>query len=161
VRYELVTKNVFMPDYSQFVTDYIEIDFVYGYDTDVKSQAPFANAVYLTDEDGSVLETEQSTEDTQTWLVEEGTNTPEIDSTHYYQFFKPTIDLHFSDDGGITFISADVREFSELGVYRWRMRWYELGISRNRVYKLICVSPSPIVILGAVQNIRKVSEGAN
>ena len=41
------------------------------------------------------------------------------------------------------------------------MRWNELGTSRNRCYKLVCVSGAPIVILGAVRNTRRASGGAN
>ncbi len=66
-----------------------------------------------------------------------------------------------SDDGGVSFFPADIREFSRSGVYIWKMRWYQLGQSRNRVYKLIAVSLYPIVILGAVMNVRRSSGGAN
>ena len=82
-------------------------------------------------------------------------------SLFYKNLYNPHIELYYSDDGGVTFHSADVRQFSDLGVYRWRMRWYQLGASRNRVYKLVCVSLFPIVILGAVQNSRRISGGAN
>ena len=71
------------------------------------------------------------------------------------------MELYFSDDGGVSFNATDNLEFSQLGIYSWRMRWYQCGVSRNRVYKLICVSPAPVVILGAVQNVRRVSGGAN
>jgi len=74
---------------------------------------------------------------------------------------KPHIELYWSDDGGVTFQSADLREFSQLGFYRWRMRWYELGPSRNRCYKLVAVSSAPIVVLGACQSVRRSSGGAN
>ena len=58
-------------------------------------------------------------------------------------------------------MQADVREFSQLGQYRWRMRWYELSVSRNRCYRLVCVSSAPIVILGGVRNTKRISGGAN
>jgi len=116
IRYELTTVQLWQPDYSEFITDYLEIDFVFG--------------------------------DRKTYDNND-------------QLYKPNIELYFSDDGGITFHSADVREFSLIGVYSWRLRWYQLGVSRNRVYKLICVSLVPIVILGAVHNLRKISGGAN
>lgn len=116
-RYERVTPIIYLPDYSEFQTDYVQIDFVFGE----------SNINYL-------------------------------DAPKY---LKPSIELFYSDDGGISFNSADVREFSQIGVYSWRMRWYELGASRNRVYKLICVSNVPIVILGGVMNVKKISGGAN
>lgn len=161
MRYELITSQIFQEDYSEFITDYIEIDFVYGYMTLPKSIAPFLNTVFITDESGNFIVTESSTPGTETFLIKEGTNTPSTLDTHYNYLDNPHIELYFSDDGGITYSSADVREFSALGKYSWRMRWYQLGPSRNRVYKLVCVSPSPIVILGAVHNIRRASGGAN
>jgi len=117
-RYERVTPIISQDDYSEFVTDYVQIDFVFGKETD-----------YIDEVDVDV--------------------------------FNPHVELYFSDDGGISFVPADSREFSKLGVYRWRMRWYQLGASRNRVYKLISVSEAPIVILGGVMDVRRVSGGAN
>lgn len=95
------------------------------------------------------------------FVIQDGTNTPSFDDNHYYALFKPHIELFYSDDGGVTFTTADVLKFSQLGQYRWRMRWYRLGASRNRCYKLVCVSSAPIVILGGVQNVRRASGGAN
>lgn len=83
-----------------------------------------------------------------------------LSSENYYNWFKPNIELYFSNDGGITFQTAGQLEFSQVGVYQWRMRWYQLGCSRNRVYKLICVSPSPIVVLGGTMEVENVSGGA-
>lgn len=76
-------------------------------------------------------------------------------------YFKPHIELYYSNDGGISFSPADVLEIAEVGQYQWRMRWYQLGCHRNRVYKLVCVSLSPIVILGAVMEVSNVSGGAS
>lgn len=161
MRYELITGQLYQPDYSEFITDYVEIDFVFGYKTFYKSSAPFDNTVYITDEDGAYIVTEDSTADNPIFLIQDGTNTPSIDDHHYNTLFNPHVELYFSDDGGMTFSSADLREFSQLGKYSWRMRWYQLGASRNRVYKLVCVSAAPIVILGAVHDIRRISGGAN
>lgn len=160
-RYELITSQIWEQDYSEFITDYLEIDFVYGDHTFYKSQAPFLNTVFVTDELGNFIVTENSTIDNPTFLIQDGTNFPTVLDNHYYDLFNPHIELYFSDDGGITFNSADIREFSNLGVYRWRMRWYQLGASRNRSYKLVCVSAAPIVILSAVHDIRRASGGAN
>ncbi|MBP6919294.1 MAG: hypothetical protein KBB94_10320 [Legionellaceae bacterium] len=167
MRYTLVSPQIFQTDYSEFITDYLEIDFVFGDKTFYKNNAPFANAVFLVTEDAApdgsphyiVAEDQIGGEDVYI-LAEEG-NTPGFDDNYYNQLFKPHIELYFSDDGGVTFNSADLREFSQLGVYRWRMRWYELGASRNRCYKLVCVSSAPIVLLGACHNLRRASGGAN
>lgn len=74
--------------------------------------------------------------------------------------YKPHLELLYSDDGGVSYLSADVLEISAIGKYQWRMRWYQLGCHRNRVYKLIGVSLSPIVILGGVMEVSNVSGGA-
>ena len=166
MRYELVTQQLYLEDYAEFIDDYVEIDFVFGNQTFFKSTAPFNNTVFLLDQNSTpqvpiYLVDENSTPENPIFLVADGTNTPSFDDNHYNALFKPHIELYYSDDGGVTFISADLREFSPLGAYRWRMRWYELSVSRNRCYKLICVSSSPIVILGAVRNTRRASGGAN
>lgn len=166
MRYELVTPAIYNEDYSEFITNYVEIDFVFGDKTFYKANLPFDNTVYLVDETSTpsspvYLVDETSTSGSEVFLIEEGTNTPSFSDNHYYALFKPHIELYYSNDGGVTFTSSDVREFSPLGQYRWRMRWYELGVSRNRCYKLVCVSSAPVVILGAVQNRIRVSGGAN
>jgi hypothetical protein len=165
-RYELTTQQIFNEDYSEFITDYVEIDFVFGIDS-YYMDSPYSNTVFIVDEqvgaDGSpqYLITENSINLDPTFIIAENSNFPTSDDNHYFQLFKPQINLSYSDDGGITFTTADVRQFSPIGKYRWRMRWYETGTSRNRAYNLVCVSPTPIVILGAVQNRRRVSGGAN
>lgn len=161
MRYELVTKQLFAPDYSEFIDDYVEIDFVFGDKTFYKSCAPFNNTVFIVSEDSTPEVPVYILSEDDKYLIKEGTNTPSFDDNHYCNLFKPHIELYYSDDGGVTFITADLREFSPLGAYRWRMRWYQLGASRNRCYKLVCVSSAPIVILGAVRNTRRSSGGAN
>lgn len=161
MRYELVTKQLFNKDYSEFIDDYVEIDFVFGYQTFYNNPAPFLNTVYIVDESSTTDTPIYLITEDGSFIIEEGTNTPTFFDNHYNALFKPHIELYYSDDGGISFLTADLREFSQLGQYQWRMRWYELGISRNRCYKLICVSPSPIVILGAVRDTRRASGGAN
>ena len=163
-RYENTTPIISEPDYSEFITDWIQIDFVWGDHTFSRANDYYANTVFLVSE----LSTTDNpiymvSEDGATYIIQDGTNTPtsaDINSDTYNSLFKPHIELYWSDDGGISFSSADVLEFSQLGVYNWRMRWYQCGPSRNRVYKLICVSPSPIVILGGIQNVRPSSGGA-
>ncbi|RLA22962.1 MAG: hypothetical protein DRQ62_07080 [Gammaproteobacteria bacterium] len=161
MRYELVTKAFYQKGYTEFITDYIEIDFVFGNETFYKSCAPYDNAVYMVDETSTPENPLYLVTEDDKFIVTEDSNTPSFSDNHYCDLFKPHVELYFSDDGGVSFHSADLREFSPLGVYRYRMRWYELGASRNRVYKLVCVSSAPIVILGAIQNIRKSSGGAN
>lgn len=154
-RYERVMQIVAEEDYGEFLTDFVQIDFVWGDRTFINSNDPFENTVFIIDEDGSFLVTESGE-----FIIEDGSNFPVIGSKTYYNWFKPSIELYVSDDGGVSYWPADVREFSQLGIYSWRMRWYQLGPSRNRVYKLIAVSPSPIVILGAIMDVRRASEGA-
>lgn len=161
MRYELTTKQIFEQDYSEFITDYIEIDFVFGDKTFYQSNAPFLNTVYVVTEDSTPEAPIYVVSEDDKFVIQDGTNTPTFDDSHYNALFKPHIEVYYSDDGGVTFLTADVLEFSPLGQYRWRMRWYQLGASRNRCYKLVCVSSAPIVILGAVQNARRASGGAN
>lgn len=115
MRYERITPIISEDDYSEFETEYVQIDFVFG-DSTISQPA---------------------------------------------DLLTPSIELFWSDDGGISFNSADQLQFSQIGVYSWRMRWYQLGTSRNRAYNLVCVSTVPIVVLGAVMNSRRTSDGAN
>jgi hypothetical protein len=161
MRYELVTPQIILDDYAEFEDEYVEIDFVFGNKTFYKSCAPFLNTVFIVGEDSTPTHPIYMLTEDDKYIIAEGSNTPSFDDNHYCALFKPYIELYFSDDGGETFLPADVREFSPLGQYRWRMRWYELGCSRNRCYRLVCVSSAPIVILGGVRNTRRVSGGAN
>ncbi len=166
-RYEMVTRIISMPDYAEFKTDWVEIDFVWGENFNVFSDSPFRNTQFIIDEvpgsDGEPVyiidDTDQNNEPV--FMIGEAGNTPQIDELTYNKVFKPHIELYWSDDGGVSFFPADVLEFSNLGVYQWRMRWYQLGVSRNRCYKLVCVSPSPIVILGGSMVAERVSDGAS
>lgn len=161
MRYELVTQQIYLEDYGEFIDDYVEIDFVFGNQTFYRNNAPFLNTVFIVGQDSTPTSPIYMLTEDDKFIIAEGSNTPSFDDTYYNALFKPHLELYYSDDGGISFITADLREFSPLGQYRWRMRWYELGISRNRCYKLICVSSAPIVILGAVRNTRRASGGAN
>ncbi len=161
MRYELVTKQIFLDDYAEFVDEYVEIDFVFGNKTFYKSCAPFLNTTFIVDERSTPTHPIYILTEDDKYIIAEGSDIPSFDDNHYCALFKPYLELYYSDDGGETFLPADVREFSPLGQYRWRMRWYELGCSRNRCYRLVCVSSAPIVILGAVRNTKRVSGGAN
>jgi hypothetical protein len=161
MRYELVTRQIFLPDYSEFKDDYVEIDFVFGNKTFFRSMAPFLNTRFIVGETSTPEIPVYVLSEDDKFIIAEGSNTPTFDDNHYYALFKPHVELYYSDDGGESFLTADNREFSPLGQYRWRMRWYELGCSRNRCYKLICVSSAPIVVLGGVRNTMRVSGGTN
>lgn len=154
MRYESVTPIYTRGDYSEFITDYVEIDFVFG-QSYAKSDAPFLNTVFFIDEEAEEEEPVYLVTEDGEFIIQEGTNTPTTNDAHYNKLFKPHVELYFSDNGGVSFQSADVREFSPIGVYSYRMRWYQLGASISRCYKLVCVSPSPIVVLGAVHSVRK------
>jgi hypothetical protein len=160
-RYENVTPIIFEADYSEFITDYVQIDFVFGDNTFIYSTGATDTTVFIIKEGTEDNPIYLVSEDRINFIVEEGTQYPGLSSSTYGALYKPHIELFWSEDSGISYNSADVLEFSQLGIYSWRMRWYQLGASRNRVYKLICVSPAPIVILGAVQNVRRSSGGAN
>jgi len=161
MRYELVTQQIYLQDYSEFREDYVEIDFVFGNKTFYQSNAQFVNTKFVISEESTPENPIYIVSEDDKFLIQEGTNTPSFDDIHYNALFKPHIELYYSDDGGETFIQSDVLPFSQLGQYRWRVRWYQLGSSRNRCYRLICVSSAPIVILGGVRNTMRVSGGAN
>jgi hypothetical protein len=161
MRYELVTKQIIEDDYAEFADEYVEIDFVFGNKTFYQSCAPFLNTKFIVGEDSTPTHPIYMLTEDDKFIIAEGSNTPTFDDNHYCDLFKPYLELYFSDDGGETFLPADLREFSPLGAYRWRMRWYELGCSRNRCYRLVAVGSCPIVILGAVRNTKRVSGGAN
>lgn len=161
MRYELVTKQIFLDDYAEFADEYVEIDFVFGNKTFYRSCANYINTTFIVDERSTPTHPIYILSEDDKYLIKEGTNTPTFDDNHYCDLFKPHLELYFSDDGGETYLPADLREFSPLGQYRWRMRWYEMGCSRNRCYKLVGVSSAPLVILGGVRNTKRVSGGAN
>lgn len=167
MRYELATEQIFQEDYAEFITDYVEIDFVFGNKTFFKNNAPFDNTIFIIAEDAApdgspvylIAEDQISGEDV--FLIMEQGNTPGFDDNHYNKYFKPFLALLYSDDGGETYKYQRPKEFSPLGKYEWRMRWYNMGTSRNRSYQLIAVSSAPIVVLGGVHNVRRASGGAN
>lgn len=166
-RYEINNKIIFEKDYSEFETEYVEIDFVWGLETFIRSTNPFENAVFIVSENSTelnpqfIIDENPGPDGQPVYILAEQGNFPVASSLIYNNWFKPHIELYWSDDGGVSLNPADVLEFSQLGVYQWRMRWYQLGPSRNRSYNLICYSPSPIVVLGGVMVTRRISGGAN
>ncbi len=167
MRYEAVTKIIYQEDYSEFETEYVQIDFVFGDSNINYSDAPFTNTVFVIDEQSQnglpvyIVDEQPDADGQPIYVITQDSNVPTLYDNTYNYLFNPSIELFFSDDGGISFNSADMLEFSQQGIYSWRMRWYQLGMSRNRVYKLVCVSIVPIVVLGATMNVRRASGGAN
>lgn len=168
MRYERVTPIISEPDYAEFETEYVEIDFVFGESNLNFSLAPFDNTQFIIDEQNDtqgntqyVIDEHADTNNEPVYMITEDSNFPTISDTTYNTLFAPHIELYLSDDGGISFQSLDVREFSRIGEYIFKMRWYQLGASRNRAYNLIAVGPYPIVVLGGVMNVRRISGGAN
>ncbi|HWW39673.1 hypothetical protein [Pedobacter sp.] len=161
MRYELVTRQLALEAYEEFIDDYVQIDFVFGDEAFFRSDAPFLNTVFIVGEGSTPTNPIYIVTEDGKYVIQEGTNFPTSADSQWNALYKPHIELYISDDGGVTFLSADAREPWQLGEYRWIMRWNELGTSRNRCYKLVCVSPAPIVILGAVRNTRRASGGAN
>ncbi len=167
-RYERITPIISEVDYSEDETEYVQIDFVFGESNINFSSASFDSTQFIIDEqllDGEpiyIIGEQPDFEGQPVFIITDSSgNNPGLSDNTYNYLFNPHIELYFSDDGGVSFNSADVREFAQMGVYQWRMRWYQLGPHRNRVYKLICVSVVPIVILGGVMNVRRISGGAN
>jgi hypothetical protein len=169
MRYERDTPNITIQNlkqigYAEFETEYVEIDFVFGENPYNNVNAPFENTQFIIDEmpDASGNPVYMvSDSDPNTFIIADQGNTPTLDENTYYNWYKPHIELYWSDDGGISFHSADVMEFSNQGFYQWRMRWYELGTSRNRVYRLVCVSAYAITVLGGTMKVKRVSGGAD
>ena len=167
IRYERKTPIIYEDDYSEFETEFVQIDFVWGDSNINYSNAPFLNAQFLISEQSLngepqyIISEQTGTDSGSVFILGEQGNTPGLNDLTYNYLYNPSIELYWSDDGGISFQSADVREFAQMGVYSWRMRWYQLGPSRNRVYYLVCVSRVPIVVLGATMNVRRISGGAS
>jgi hypothetical protein len=166
-RYERVTPIIAEEDQGEFQTNYVQIDMVFGESDIAYSVSPFDNAQFIIDEQPDAngepiyLVTDDSPDNDPTYIISEEGNTPSLNDKTYNKLLKPHVELYWSDDGGISFHPASEIEFSQIGYYQWRMRWYELGCSRNRVYKLIAVSPVPIVILSSSMETRRVSGGGN
>jgi hypothetical protein len=167
-RYERSTAIISNDDYAQLETDFVEIDMVFGDSFLHFSLAPFSNTKFLigekADSSGNpvyLIAEQPNADGDPVYLIAEQGNTPSPTDTTYNQLLNPNITLWFSDDGGKSYSSADNLEMAQSGVYQWRMRWYQLGTHRNRSYRLICVSPVPIVILGGTMMIRRSSGGAN
>lgn len=165
-RYERTTPIIFERDYSEFETEFVQIDFVFGISNILYSTAAFSNTQFLITEDSSaaspnyIIAENTDSDGLPVYIVAEQGNTPGLQDNFYNTLLNPNVELYWSDDGGQTFNFADNLTFAQQGQYQWRIRWYQLGCSRNRVYKLVSVSVVPIVVLGGSMNVRRVSGGA-
>lgn len=54
---------------------------------------------------------------------------------------NPEVMLECSDDGGKTWFSAPNRTIGAIGQYAWRVEWFSLGASRDRVYRVSISDP--------------------
>jgi hypothetical protein len=57
--------------------------------------------------------------------------------------------LDWSDDGGHTWSAEHWRDIGAVGRYKDRVRWKQLGQSRDRVYRVTITDPVKRVILSA------------
>jgi hypothetical protein len=61
----------------------------------------------------------------------------------------PQVILDWSDDGGHTWSNQHWKSLGKIGTFLTRVRWLQLGMSRNRVYRITVSDPIKTVILGA------------
>lgn len=64
----------------------------------------------------------------------------------------PVALLQWSDDGGRSWSNEHSANIGEIGATRTRAIWRRLGVSRNRVYRLIITDPVTVAIYGATLN---------
>ena len=57
------------------------------------------------------------------------------------------VNLDVSDDGGNTWRSAPHRELGNVGEYAQRIRWWRLGMARDRVYRCSVTDDVPVTVL--------------
>lgn len=62
---------------------------------------------------------------------------------------NPLCTLHVSDDSGNTWRARPMREMGRLGEYRRRVQWFNLGASRERVYRIDFSDPVRMIVLDA------------
>lgn len=59
---------------------------------------------------------------------------------------NPLATLKVSDDGGKTFRAFPTRSLGAIGKYKTRAQWWNLGSSRERVYKVEVTDPVPLYV---------------
>lgn len=65
----------------------------------------------------------------------------------------PQAMLQWSDDGGVTWSSEYWRTIGSIGQYRNRAVWWNLGTSRDRVFRLTFSDPTPFTLIQASADI--------
>jgi len=60
----------------------------------------------------------------------------------------PKLALSYSDDGGHTFSPERTQPIGKIGNYRNRAIWRRLGMSRDRVFKIVCSDPVKLNLVG-------------
>jgi hypothetical protein len=61
---------------------------------------------------------------------------------------SPTMELDFSDNGGLTYGFSRVIDLNQVGNYRSRIMVRRIGMSRNRVFRLTITDPIDVEIYG-------------
>lgn len=69
--------------------------------------------------------------------------------TQVGQGYQPQAMLQWSDDGGATWSSEYWTSIGKIGEYNARVRWRQLGMSRERVYKCVISDPIQVTMLDA------------
>lgn len=67
----------------------------------------------------------------------------------------PQVILDWSDDGGHTWSNQHWRSLGKIGEFHARVRWLQLGMSRNRIYRITITDPVKIIILGAYADLEE------
>ena len=66
---------------------------------------------------------------------------------------NPQVMLSWSDDYGHTWSQEHWKDAGQIGQYRQRVRWYQLGITRDRVYRVVITDPVEVNLVGAQLNV--------
>jgi hypothetical protein len=64
----------------------------------------------------------------------------------------PQVALQISNDGGYTFGNEMWRSMGAMGKYLARAHWNQLGVSRDRVFKITITDPVKVVLINASIN---------
>ena len=68
--------------------------------------------------------------------------------------YDPQATLKWSDDGGNTWSTGRSVSIGKYEEFDTRAYWWQLGISRNRIYELTIESPVKVVLLGSTANLK-------
>jgi hypothetical protein len=76
-------------------------------------------------------------------------------SSETQQGIDPQAMLQWSDDGGFTWSNESWMSYGRIGEYKARLRWTRLGMSRDRLFRIIVSDPNKCVMIAANANIEK------